>query len=225
VTLKKILFTLFLLFFLVLSIFKVGAADYNPVITAKLESGDRLYTDFIEEDEFEEINDKYYYNKFWLNYKQKISSSDYYYFKFQYYNKDYLLSDTYNNTTLDFWTNYTYMLNDKTRNRYKLNIKDKDYYSNEDSSYSSYRLDYELDYDYDEKNDYSLGLQRQWNKYKVLEIKDSIRDKIKLEWDYEYSDDFSIKTTFQYEQEVHDSFSTTTNKYGKQLSLSFKYDL
>lgn len=222
---KKILFNFFLMFFLFSLLYSFEAAGYDPVLTGKLESGDRLYTDFIEEDEFEEINDKYYYNKLWFNYKQKLTTSDYYYFKFQYYNKDYLLSDTFNNTTLDFWTNYTYMLNDKTRNRYKLNIKDKDYYSNEDSSYRAYRLDYELDYDYDNKNEYSLGLQRQWNNYKILETKDSIRDKINLEWDHEYSDNLSITTNFQYEQEIHDSFSTTTNKYGKRLSLSFKYAL
>ncbi len=223
---KKLFFVLSFIVFLFSCItvsIQVKAA-YKPVISGKFDSGERLYID-LDEKENEEINDKYHYNKFWLNYKQKLSTAEYYYFKFQYYKKEYILSDTYNNIGLDLWGNYTYLLNDKTRNRWKINIKDKDYFSNQDKSYNSYKLDYELDYDYNRRNDYGLVLQRQWNDFWEVDSKDYIRDKIKLEWDYDYSDDFKINTTLQYERQIYNLPSDSSNKYGKQISIGFDYKL
>ena len=223
---KKLLFSLLcsiLLFSCILDLEGVKAA-YDPVLSGKLDSGERIYTNF-DEDDNEELDDKYYYNRLWLNYKQKLNTSEYYYFKFQYYKKDYYISDTYNNIGFDLWGNYTYMLNDRVRNRWKINIKDKDYYSNEVKSYKALRIDYEIDYDYDQKNDYGLILQRQWNDFPGDGSKNYFRDKIKLEWDHDYSDKFKIESSFQYERKIYDLPSDSNNKYGKQISFGFDYEL
>ena len=223
---KKVIFSLLcviLLFSCSLSGEQAKAA-YEPVLSGKFDSGERIYTNFDQEDN-EELDDKYYYNRLWLKYKQKLTTSEYYYFKFQYYEKDYYFSDTYNNIGLDFWGNYTYELNDKTRNRWKINIKDKDYFDNQDKSYKALKIDYEIDYDYDQKNDYGLVLQRQWNDFFNDNSKNYFRDKIKLEWDYDYSDRLEIESSFQYERQIYNPPSDSSNKYGKQLSIGFDYEL
>lgn len=223
---RKILFSLLwliLLFSCILSINKVVVA-YEPVISGNFDSGQRIYTNF-DQDENEELDDKYHYNRLWLKYKQKLTTAEYYYFKFQYYKKDYHFSDTYNNIGLDFWGNYTYKINDKTRYRWKINIKDKDYFSNKEKSYKSLRINYELDYDYDRKNDYGLILQRQWNDFSNDYSKNYFRDKIKLEWDYDYSDRFQIESSLQYERQIYNLPSESNNKYGKQISIGFDYEL
>ena len=223
---KKILFSLLLitLLFTCIIVEQKEIVAYEPVLSGKFDSGERIYTNF-DQDENEEIDDKYHYNRFWVNYKQKLTTSEYYYLKFQYYKKDYYFSDTYNNIGLDFWGNYTYKLNDKTRNRLKINIKDKNYFSNQEKSYKALRIDYEMDYDYDQKNDYGLILQRQWNDFSNDYSKNYFRDKIKIEWDYDYSDRFQIESSFQYERQIYNFPSESSNKYGTQLSISFDYEL
>ena len=220
---RKLFFYLFVVFILFSCCFQVEAG-YRPVISGNYESGNRLYTDLYQEDN-EEMIDEYNYNLLWLKYKKKITSSEYYYFKIQYYKKKYLISDTYNNIGLDLWGNYTYQITDKLRSRWKGNIKDKNYYSKSEKSYQSYRLKYELDYDYNQKNDYNFYIQRQWNDFIQLDDKDYIRDKIKVEWEHEYTENIKIMTDFKYERQVYDISSDSSNKYGKQFSIGFKYKL
>ena len=222
---KRLFFLLciFLLFSCVFLGYEVEA-DYNPVISGKLDSGEKIYTNFDEENK-EELDDKYKYNRVWLKYKQKLTTREYYYLKFQYYKKDYYCSNTYNNIGLDFWGNYTYQLTEKTRNRWKINIRNKDYYSNKIKSYKRLRINYEVDYDYNSKNDYGIVLQRQWNNFTDNDSKNYFRDKVKLEWDHDYNDKFTIESSFQYERQIYDISAGSSNKYGKQISVGFDYEL
>lgn len=220
---KKIFLSLFI-FAVILFCCGQSQAAYNPVISGNFESGDRLYTDLFDEGT-EEMIDKYYYKRFWLKYKKKLSTAEYYYLKLQYYKKNYKKSDTYNNIGLDLWGNYTHLISDKLRGRWKINIKDKDYYTNQTKSYQAYRLKYELDYDYSDSQDYGIYIQRQWNDFLNLDTKDYFRDKINIEWDYDYSDKLEINTAFQYQRQIYNSFSESSNKYGKEISIGFKYEL
>lgn len=201
-------------------------ADYRPVLSGDFEVGDRLYTEYNElEEEEEEVLDTYFYRRGWLKYKQKLTPSDYYYFKFQYYKKEYDDQQTYNNVTLNLWGNYTYELTEKLRNRWKANFKDKDYLDRPDNSYRSLRLQYQLDYDYDRVNDYTFYLQRQWEDYRNDPANYNTRDRISLEWERELRDGFDINTTFQYERQQYNYDSDRSNKYGRKLSIGFDYEL
>ncbi len=228
---KKRAYRFFFIFILIYTLIFAGyldigkAKDYRPVLSGDLEFGDRLYTDVLEEDEEEEILDQYYYKRYWLKYKQKLTPDDYYYLKLQYYRKEYEEKCNYDNITLNLWGNYTYSLNEKLKNRWKINIKDKDYNQNSDKSYQSLRLKYQIDYDFDSRNDYTIYLQRQWNKYIIRDVNDNVRDKISFNWDYDVNKRLNIDTTLQMEQQLYDYPSETSNKYGKKISVGFKYKL
>lgn len=69
---------------------------YKPLISGKFQQGERFYA--IEEPH----GDDYYFREAWLKYKQKLSPSNYYYFKVRFYENDYQNEDQYDSTTYDF---------------------------------------------------------------------------------------------------------------------------
>lgn len=195
----------------------------SPQLSGDLEIGDRVYTD--QTPARVEILDKYYYKKLWLKYKKKFSGKGYYYVKGQYYLKDYETKITYNSKTLDLWFNYTTQVGDKLRRRWKINIKDKNYSTSPIKSYNSYRIKYQIDYDYNEKHEYGVYLQRQWNDYLKNDNKDSTRDKLSFGWDYEINDRLELNASCQFQNQSYNLFSDSSNKYGKKFSIGFNYDL
>ncbi|MFW5972203.1 MAG: hypothetical protein ACOCRL_01825 [Bacillota bacterium] len=195
---------------------------YSPEISGDLEAGDRLYFDTDTE---EELLDKYYYQKLWLRYKQQLAVDEYYYLKGQVYLKEYDIKTTYNNKTLDLWGNYTKRLTDRIRNRWKINLKDKGYYLSEVKSYKSYRLNYQLDFDYDKNQRYSFYIQRQWNDYIKDDNKDYIRDRLSLNWRYKVNDSLQLNSSGQLEKQTFKKTAESSNKQGKKLSIGFKYKL
>ena len=218
---------MFLLYLIIFSLF-IGSsilvsAAYNPELSGDFEVGDRLYTDQVMEEK--EILDKYYYKRCWIKYKKKLAPGEYYYLKGQFYKKEYDQKDSYNNIALDFWGNYTSQLSDQLKRRWKLNYKDKVYYTNRTKSYNTYKIEYQLYYKYDKKSDYSLSLQQQWNDYKNEDSKDSTRNKLGLNWKCDISDSFEISTSYQVEKQLYNGTSGSSDKYGRKLSLGFKYKL
>jgi len=198
-------------------------ADYSPVISGNFEVGDRLYTDFMEDNE--EIVDEYYYHKYWLKYKKKLSVSDYYYLKYQYYRKKYKFETNYNNIGYNLWGNYTWRINNKVRNKFKVSYKNKDYFDNVIKSYNSLRLQYLLEFNPDDKNDYEISIQRQWNNYFNTDINDNTEDKLCLNWTYEIDGDLEVNTGLQINHQLYSQYSERSNKYGHSFSLGFKYKL
>ncbi len=199
-------------------------AGYPPVISGDFSSGKKLYTDLLEGNE-EEIIDHYYYQKSWLKYKKKLSVSEYYYLKYQFYSKEYEVKDKYNNICHNIWGNYTYQLSEKLRNRVNLSYKDKDYYDNNTKSYNSLCLKYTLDYDPDCRNDYQVYIQRQWNNYLIEDVNDNTRDKLSIEWEHEIKDNLEINTRFQIEKQQYSHYSQRSNKYNQNISVGFNYEL
>lgn len=216
-----------LFFFLVIGQISghILAADYPPELSGNLEVGDRLYTDFEEDAEEEEIIDKYWYRRSWLRYRQKLSPTDYYYVKGQYYKKNYIEESSYDNTSLDFWANYTHQLDDSLRNQYLLTLRDKDYFNKTSKSYQLARLKYQLDYEYNDRHDYTIYLQRQWQDYINQSSNDNIYDRLSLSWDYEVNEDFELNTNLQFNREKYLNISESSNKYGQKLSVGFKWKL
>ncbi len=198
-------------------------ADYRPIISGDFEVGDKLYTDF--EGYEEEIIDKYHYYKHWLKYKKKLSTTEYYYLKYQYYRKKYKFKTRYNNICFNLWGNYTTEISDKIRNRFKINYKDKDYYDKQIKSYKSLRFKYMLDYDPDNKNDYEICIQRQWNNYCQRSVNDNTKDKICLGWEYEMNKNLEINTNIKVNYQSYSQYSQRSNKYSHNFSLGFKYKL
>lgn len=220
----KILFLLkILLIIFLFIIYPQLSMGYSPEITGKLEKGDKSYTETSEEME-EEILDTYNYDQIWLRYKQKLAPYEYYYFKAQYYQKNYLEKNNYNNITLDLWSNFTYYPGSNLRNRWNFDFKDKNYYLKEDNSYQAYKLKYQIDYEYNALHKYTVYLQRQWNNYKINTVKDNTQDRFSVNWNYKISSDFEVKTNLSLDrQKFDDYFTDSTNKYGRKVSLNFKY--
>ncbi|MFW6270892.1 MAG: hypothetical protein ACOC4G_12540 [Bacillota bacterium] len=214
-----------LLIFLFLSVLTLTGGisqGYSPEITGNLETGDRFYTELVEEEE-EEILDFYQYSKVWLRYKQQLAPYEYYYIKTQYYKKDYQDKDNYNNITLDLWTNYTFYLKPEVRNRWNFDIKDKNYYLNQDKSYQAFKIKSQFDYKYNDLHNYTLYLQRQWNEYKKNKTKDNIKDRISFDWKYKINSSLELKTNISMDQQKYGILAESSNKYGKKMSLNFKY--
>ncbi|MDI3547037.1 MAG: hypothetical protein PWR10_689 [Halanaerobiales bacterium] len=203
----------------------VLAKDYRPELSGDFEIGDRIYSDPLNEDDGEDILDRYWYKRFWLKYKQKLSSSDYYYLKVQYYKKDYQEETIYNNTSIDLWGNYTYQLTKRLKNRWLLNLRHKDYSNNSDNTYRMARLGYQLDYKYNQRHDYTVYLQRQWENYLNDSSKDNLYDRISLGWDFEVTENFELNTSLQLDREVFNESSASSNKTGKKFGVGFKWQL
>lgn len=207
----------------------ITAKEYGPVLSGNFNVGDKRYNEvLLEEDDdilTEEIVDRYNYQKFWLKYKQKLSTTDYYYFKGQYYKKRYEERKNYNNISFDFQGNYTYQLTDKLRNRWLLNLRDKEYQKNNNSTYQMIRLNYQLDYKYNQKNKYSLVLQRQLEDYLNDSSKDNIYDKISVNWDYKLREGFTLNSKIQFNREAYKNLSERTNKYGREFGVGFSWEL
>lgn len=222
-------FLLIVLFIICLITGVIAAKEYRPVLSGNFKMGDKRYDEvLLEEDDddlIEEIVDRYNYEKFWLKYKQKLSTTDYYYFKGQYYKKGYDDRKNYNNTSFDLQGNYTYQLTDKLRNRWLLTLRDKEYQENDNSTYQMLRLNYQLDYKYNQKNKYSLLLQRQVEDYINDNSKDNIYDRVSVNWDYKIREDFTLNSRIQFNREVYKNLSECTNKYGREFGVGFSWEL
>lgn len=212
---KKIFFFNVIFFFLV-SLFlflalirpgKVLAKNYRPEISGSFESGDKLYTDPGDLDEDDPL-DYYRYDKQWLKYKQKLAVGEYYYLKIQRQQRIYENSIGYNNLNLETEGNYTFYLTERLRNRFKLLLRDKDYIESgyENKDYRLARLQYTLQFDYNQVHSYQLN-------------------RIALKWDWELSADFEVDTKLQYDWQRNDSNSKISNKDGRKIAVSFKYKI
>ena len=221
------LFLTVLLFIILLSP-QISAKNYQPEISGSFESGDKLFTDpgLLDEKEDETV-DYYRYNKQWLRYRQKLDVGEYYYLKLQRKHRVYDHSQAYDNLNLETEGNYTFYLTEKLRNRFKLLLRDKDYLISE-YQYKDYqlaRLQYTLQYDLNENHDYQLILQKQWTEYDISPEKDYRLNRISLKWGWDVSDSLDLDTKLQYDQQLNDSSSGSTNKSGRKISLNFKYKL
>lgn len=217
---------LLLIYFLCLFSSSVTARRYQPEITGSLESGDKLYTypGELKAEEGDRV-DYYRYDKEWLKYRQQIAVGEYYYLKVQRQKRIYEKSSTYDNLNQEIQGNYTFYLNEKLRNRFKLLLRDKEYLSADYKSYQVKRLQYTLQYQHNDFHDYELILQKQWTEYHKSSEKNYRTERISLNWGWEINDRLSIDSRFQIDRQLNDSESESTDKYGRRFSLKFKYTL
>ncbi|MCC3144933.1 hypothetical protein LJ207_06325 [Halanaerobium sp. Z-7514] len=202
---------------------RVEARSYQPVISGSIEGGDRLYTD--PGDDGEDPVDYYSYDKIWLRYRQQLAVGEYYYLKIQRQQRIYEHSDSYDNLTRELEGNYTFYLSEKLRNRIVLLLRDKDYLVPEYDykSYQTYRIQYTLQYDLSQEHDWELVLQRQQNKYDPLLNRDYYLDRLGFNWSWDISDNLRIQSRFQVDRQLNDKGSASTDKYGRRLTLNFRY--
>lgn len=217
---------LLLIYFLILFSSFVYASSYQPEITGSFESGDRFYTDpgELESDESDRV-DYYRYDKEWLKYRQQLAVGEYYYLKLQRQKRIYENSSTYDNLNREIQGNYTCYLTEQLRNRFVLLFRDKDYLSDAYKSYHLKRLQYTLQYEYNDFHDYQLILQKQWTDYHQSPEKDYTADRIALNWGWQLSESLSIDSRFQIDRQLNNSESDSTDKYGRRFSMKFKYKL
>lgn len=218
-----------IVFIAIMSLFStaVSAKKYQPEISGSFESGDKLYTDPGALDSEEETVDYYKYDKQWLKYRQKLAVGEYYYLKLQRQQRVYEHSQIYDNLNLETEANYTFYLTKKLRNRFKVLLRDKDYLE-VDYRYKDYqlaRLQYSLQYDLNEKHDYELILQKQWTEYDISPEKDYQLNRVSFKWGWEVTENLDLDTKLQFDQQLNNSQSGSTDKDGRKISLKFKYKL
>ena len=232
---KRVFPEIALLFVFIIGLFgETAFAGYRPELSGDLEIGDRYYTEITleeftpdEEDYIssEDLLDYYYYTKFWLRYRQQLSRDDYYYIKGQYYEKEYENKTGYNNQSIDLWGNYTYRLTEKARNRWEVNLRNKEYYNNESSSYNLLRIKYQFFYKHDDQQTYTAYYQRQWQDYIIKTLKDNICDRVSLSLDYKLNQRCDLNSSIQFDRELFEKGSASSNKYGKKFKIGFKLKL
>jgi hypothetical protein len=216
-----------IVFLVILSLFSATtlAKSYQPEISGSFESGDKLYTDpGLSEDD---TVDYYKYDKQWLKYRQQLAVGEYYYFKLQRQQRIYEHSQTYDNLNLETEANYTFYLTEKLRNRFKVLLRDKEYLEL-DYRYKDYqlaRLQYSLQYDLSKKHDYELILQKQWTEYEISPENDYQLNRISFKWGWGVTENLDLDTKLQFDQQLNNSQSGSTDKNGRKLSLKFKYKL
>jgi len=218
-----------LVFLVILSLFSpaLSAKTYQPEISGSFESGDKLYTDPGALEDEEETVDYYQYDKQWLKYRQKLAVGEYYYLKVQRQERIYEHSQAYDNLNLETEANYTFHLTEKLRNRFKVLLRDKDYLES-DYQYKDYqlaRLQYSLQYEINDFHDCEILLQKQWTEYDISPDKDYNLNRISFNWGWEVSENLDLDTKVQFDQQVNDSHSGSTDKNGRKISLKFKYKL
>ncbi len=204
----------------------VLAKDYQPEITGSFESGDRLYTDPGSWENDDPL-DYYRYDKQWLKYKQQLAVGEYYYLKLQRQERIYDQSQSYNSLNLETEGNYTFYLTEKLRNRFKLLLRDKDYLERgyDYKDYQLARIQYTLQYGYNDFHDYELILQKQWTEYELSPGSDYQRDRIALKWGWKLSSNLEVDTKIQYDWQRNDQDSSRSDKAGRKISFKFKYKL
>jgi hypothetical protein len=202
------------------------AKKYQPEISGSIEKGDRLYSDPGNWENDDPL-DYYRYDKQWLKYRQKLAVGEYYYLKVQRQEKIYEQSQSYNSLNLETEANYTFYLNDKLRNRFKVLVRDKDYLE-EKYDYKDYqlaRLQYTLQYKRNKIHDYELILQKQWTQYQLSPDSDYQRERIALKWGWKLSQNLELNSKIQYDWQRNDNDSSRSNKDGRKISMNFKYKL
>lgn len=223
----SISFSLTLLFLFLLCLTTAALAkNYQPEISGSIENGDRLYTDPGNWENDDPL-DYYRYDKEWLKYKQKLAVGEYYYLKVQRKKKIYEQSQNYNSRSLETEGNYTFYLNEKLRNRFKVLFRDKEYLA-EDYHYKDYqlaRLQYTLQYKRNDIHKYELILQKQWTDYDLSPESDYERERIALKWGWKLTENLQLNSKIQYDWQRNDDDSSRSNKDGRKVSLNFKYKL
>jgi len=202
------------------------AKKYQPEISGSIEKGDRLYSDPGNWENDDPL-DYYRYDKQWLKNRQKLAVGEYYYLKVQRQEKIYEQSQSYNSLNLETEANYTFYLNDKLRNRFKVLVRDKDYLE-EKYDYKDYqlaRLQYTLQYKRNKIHDYELILQKQWTQYQLSPDSDYQRERIALKWGWKLSQNLELNSKIQYDWQRNDNDSSRSNKDGRKISMNFKYKL
>ena len=211
-----------LIFFFLISVVSLPVLCYSPEITGRIETENKIYTDYIP-DRGEETVDVFEKRMIWLRYRQQLAPGEYYFIRGQYAHSDYR-ERTYNSSkTFDLWSNYTFYVREDLRNRCRIDIRDKRYYRAEERSYYRLNLTYQLQYDHDDWQRYTLELQRRWNWHKNDNTRDNIRDVVSADWDYDINENLEITTGLRLVREIHDDYSASTNKYERRFSLNFKY--
>lgn len=226
-----------LILLIILSILVSGRSygkKYGPEISGNFEIGDRVYIDIYESKSnngemnnelIEEVVDIFNYKKIWLRYKQKINSKDYYYIKGEYTDEIYHEKEKSNNNTYELWTNYTFILSDKIRNKVMLDLRKKDYYNNSKNIYKQARLTYELKFDVNEKNDFTIILLRQWQKYLEGDTKDNIYDRVTFNWEHDLQDNLTLNSVLQYDWTAFNPSSNSTDKNNRKFNIGFDWKI
>ena len=213
--------TIVLLIFFIFFAYSIQA-DYAPEITGRLETGDRFDEKITTEDDAV-FYDSYDYVQYWLRYRQQLAPGEYYSIRGQFKLRENKERINLSNKTLELDGNYTFYLSKKIRNRLKLDLRNRNYFHNQDNSNYNIRFEYQLEYEYSEIHNYSLAIQRAWNKYHKAPFKDNLRDVLSLEWDFAATDNLDLSTNIRLDRQLYQPESESTNKYGRRVSLNFRY--
>ncbi len=212
---RKIFFLLIILLFTMFT----EVLAYDVEITGKFETGERLY------DDLDEIIDRYFFDRYWIKYKKKLNRDIYYYIKTQYYKKEYDKQLSYTNQSFSLWALYSKNISEKLKNKWSLNLKDKDYFYALEKNYKAGKLAYQLVYDFNDRQRYKLDLQKQRYFYEISGDKDYNNQKIVLSWQYDISSNLEIESSFKFEEQIFLNPVNSSNKHAKIMGLSFKYKL
>lgn len=192
------------------------AEGYRPELSGGYEVGDGF-----DEEEGEE----FFYREGWLKYKQKLTTDRYYYFKYRYYSKDFLLKDYYDNLTQDLILVYRFPLGKQAYVRLEGKGTKKEYYSTLTKNYRalSPRADFNYKWSNGLKWELSLRGKRIW--YFDAVDKDLLSLTVVTGWSWKLNPRLELKC--RYGLSIDDEIAAPgfPDKTKKYISLSFIRDL
>lgn len=190
---------------------------YKPLISGKFQQGERFYA--IEEPH----GDDYYFREAWLKYKQKLSPSNYYYFKVRFYENDYQNEDQYDSTTYDLSTNFTYQIFAPLRVKTNLRLRHKAYRVQEEKNYQALTSDLAFTYQVNpNKFICTLGLQREFYPFSD---RDNLLGNGGFRWERKFSRGFSVYTQLKFRGQMFYFPDTLADRFRQSISLGFDYQL
>lgn len=211
---KKVYITLFLICIYCCFTF-VQAEGYKPLVTGNYEQGHRLY-------DLEEGGD-YFFRDGWVKWKQKLSSTSYYYFKLH-YGENLYQNDQYDNTTIDLTTNYTYQLFDPLRLKTILTLKEKEYLNNHTKDYLEVDSSLEFSYRPGKKDHLLWTLGYQQENYDLSNKSNSLTG-FTFRWERKIWQGFSIHSKFKYTNQNYFAEDSLSDKMRESISVGFEYQL
>lgn len=126
------MFRRLVIFLILLLLFPVSPlqAAYPPEITGNFEWGQKHF-DFHfngEQDPLDdEMEDSYWYWKYYLRYQRRLKPYSYYYLRYEYQERDYSLRERYTSEVHQITGNLTYQLNERWRYYIQLNYRIREY--------------------------------------------------------------------------------------------------
>lgn len=199
-------------------------ASYPPEITGNIEWGEKNFQ-FGFEEEYDPLDDieedTYWYWKYFLRFQQRLKPYSYYYFRYEYQDRQYSLRDIYTSEVHQVTGNLTYQLNNFWRYYLQLNYRIRDYPFSL-SSYQALTPSIQLNYYPTDRTTLTSRYQVQRRIYPYRQSSDYQLHGLIFSFNQRVNPSFTLNGRFRVDYKEPKDQEVLGN-LEKRLSLGFRY--